>query len=85
MIVLNVTSNVNVVLMALEIDFSLKAFLAALNDTAEWLVIGVLSLMSDSVNSLNEKLSNQMFQSNSQIRRLTERLETCNTRVWLFS
>lgn len=85
MIVLNVTSYVNVVLMALEIDFSLKAFLAALNDTAEWLVIGVLSLMSDSVNSLNEKLSDQMFQSNSQIRRLTERLEACNTRVRFFS
>lgn len=38
----------NVVLMTLKVDLSLKALLAAVNDAAEWLVVGMFSLVSDS-------------------------------------
>lgn len=38
--------------MALQVDFPLKAFLAAQYDAAEWLVVDMFALMSDSVDKL---------------------------------
>lgn len=34
--------------MTLQVDFPLKALIAAGNNAAKWLVVGVLSLVSDS-------------------------------------
>jgi hypothetical protein len=40
---------VNAILMALEIDFPLKALIASKHNAAEGLVVGVLPLVSDSI------------------------------------
>lgn len=53
--VVSMVSKMNIVLMTFKVDFSLKAFLTALHDTTEWLVVSVLSLMCDSVISSIKK------------------------------
>lgn len=83
MTILNALSTMDVVLMTLQIDFPLKAFLTTMNSATERLVVGMFSLMSDSENTSNKRDVREMFQFNSQIRRLTECLEACNALVRL--